>query len=162
MTLPSDTPARLLAVRPFLLTGSIAIVAGGVIAALAAHASTRPVMWLVAYLVLVVGVAQIILGAGQAGLLEALPARRWRTQQWWLFNLGSLGVMAGRLLDVRGLVSIGIALFLVAMLRFFLGMRGGKARHGRGWPAWVFHGVLWITTLGALTGLVFSVTGLVR
>lgn len=155
---PPALRERLVAARLFLVTASTAIVAGGLLAAIMAHASTRPVMWVVAYLVLVVGVAQAVLGIGQALLPVRLPTPNWRIGHWLAFNLGSIGVIIGRLLEARGLVTTGTAVFLLALLGFFLAVR----RVGSGWLALAFHGVLWITALGALTGLGLSLTGLVR
>ena len=155
---PPALRERLLAARLFLVTGSTAIVAGGLIAAIMAHASARPVMWVVAYLVLVVGVAQAVLGIGQALLPVRLPTHNRRIYQWVAFNLGSVAVIVGRLLEARALVMVGTLVFLFSLLGFFLVAR----RAGGGWLALAFHGVLWITALGALTGLTLSLTGLVR
>ena len=55
-----------LAVRrawPFWAVAGLAIVGGGLIAGFLAHVPSRPAMWLVAYLVLVVGAAQAALAA---------------------------------------------------------------------------------------------------
>lgn len=156
---PPALRERLVAARLFLVTGAAAIVAGGLIAAAMAHASTRPAMWVVAYLVLVVGVAQATLGIGQALLPARVPSGAWRIGQWLAFNLGSAGVIVGRLLEARGLITASTPLFLVALLSFFLAVRHTR---GGGWLALAFHGVLWITGLGALAGLGLSLSGMIR
>lgn len=51
--------------RPFLVTGIIAIVAGGLIAGAIAHAPSRNLVWMVSYLVLVVGIAECAFGTGR-------------------------------------------------------------------------------------------------
>lgn len=151
--LPPDLRARLHAARPFLLTGLLALLIAGFVAAAIAHAPTRPLVWMVAYLVLVAGVAQGVLGLGQALLPAQLPSPRWRAGEWALFNLGNLGVIAGTLLVRPALVAVGTALFVAALLAFLLGVRGA----GRGWLLHAFRAVLVVTCLGACVGLALSV-----
>lgn len=147
---------RFLTARPFLITALVALLAGGLIAGAVAHAPTRPMVWMVAYLVLVVGLAQAVLGAGQAWLPVHVPASRWRWGEWWLFNLGNAGVIIGRLCESTTSVAIGTALFVIALVLFVLGVR----REGRGWLLNTFRAVLVITALGACTGLALTVAGL--
>ena len=62
------------AFRPFAVAGVGAIVGGGVLAsAIAAPAPTRHGVWAVAYLVLVLGVGQLAIGAGRVLLKPAAP-----------------------------------------------------------------------------------------
>ncbi len=155
-TIPADLHERLRVARPFLLTALLALLLAGLVAAAVAHAPTRPLVWMVAYLVLVAGVAQGVLGLGQAWLPERLPAPRWRAGEWLLFNLGNLGVIAGTLRVSPALVAAGTALFVAALLAFLLGVRGA----GRGgWLLHAFRAVLVVTCLGACVGLALSVSG---
>jgi hypothetical protein len=50
---------------PLLAPGVLGVISGGLIAAAVSHAPTSGTVWLAAYLVLVVGVAQLALGLGQ-------------------------------------------------------------------------------------------------
>jgi len=149
---PSDLRVRLGAARPFLLTGLAALLIAGFVAAAVAHAPTRPLVWMVAYLVLVAGVAQGVLGLGQALLPAQPPTPRWRAAEWLLFNGANAGVIAGTLLAAPALVAVGTALFVAALLAFLLGVRGA----GRGWLLHVFRAVLVVTCLGACVGLALS------
>jgi hypothetical protein len=110
---------------------------------------------MVAYLVLVAGVAQGVLGLGQALLPTQPPAPRWRAGEWLLFNGGNAGVIAGTLLALPALVAAGTALFVAALLAFLLGVRGA----GHGWLLHAFRTVLVVTCLGACVGLALSVSG---
>src|SRR5699024_4635774 len=98
---------RLMAARIFLATALAALLVAGFTAAAIAHAPTRLLVWMVAYLVLVAGVAQGVLGLGQALLPVRLPSRRWRVAEWILFNLGNVGVIAGTLRASTACVAIG-------------------------------------------------------
>lgn len=153
--LPVEWHERLGAARPFLLTALAALLAAGFVAAAVAHEPTRPLVWMVAYLVLVAGVAQAVLGLGQAGLPERLPPPRWRAAEWLLFNAGNLGVIAGTLRGSPALVAAGTVLFVAALAAFLLGVRG----EGGGWLLHAFRVVLAVTCLGACVGLALSVSG---
>lgn len=154
--LPSSMRERLGAARPFLLTALAALLAAGFTAAAIARVPTHPLVWMVAYLVLVAGVAQGVLGLGQALLPARPPAPYWRTGEWLLFNGGNAGVIAGTLLVSPGLVATGTALFVASLLAFLIGVRDGA---GRGWLLHAFRAVLAVTCLGACVGLALSVSG---
>ncbi|HET6655116.1 MAG TPA: hypothetical protein VFH57_02620 [Gammaproteobacteria bacterium] len=141
-----------------MATALAAIVAGGLVAAAIAHDSSRHVVWMVAYLVLVVGVAQAVLGLGQALLPARLPSLRWRVGEWALFNAGNAGVIAGTLVARSVPVVIGTALFVIALLLFLTGLNNA----GRGWPLQVYRAVLAVACIGAITGLALSLIGISR
>ncbi|MEO6828058.1 MAG: hypothetical protein ABI255_01150 [Microbacteriaceae bacterium] len=109
---------------PFLVLGAAGIVAGGVSAAVSASAPSRLGAWSAAYLVLVVGVAQVVLGLGQAYLSQRLPSRGVMLTQFIAFNLGNAAVIAGTLVAVPMLVNTGGALLVVSLVLFALRMRG--------------------------------------
>jgi len=162
--IPSATPLhpdlrdRLLSIRIFLATALVALLAAGFAAAVFAHAPTRPLMWMVAYLVLVGGVAQAVLGIGQALLPPDPPSRRWCLLEWSLFNAGNLGVIAGTLAERTALVTLGTLLFVASLGTFLAGVRGQRA----GWLLTLFRGVLVLVLLGAGTGLALTLSGIVR
>jgi hypothetical protein len=81
------------------------------------------------YLVLIVGVAQIASGAGQAWLSEHAPSLGWVAGERVVFNLGNASVIAGTLAGSFGLVAAGTALFALGIALFLLGTRGT----GSGW-----------------------------
>ena len=137
---------------PFLLIAALAIVAGGAIAAAMAHAPGRKVLWAVAYLVLVVGVTQAVLGVGQALLATREASRSVRVVEWVMFNLGSAGVMGGTLCTVRLLVVAGTLLFAASLVMFLLATRESSGH----WPILAYRALLVFIGGSAVVGLVLG------
>lgn len=137
---------------PFVVVALLAIVGGGLLSAALAHAPTRQLMWLVAYLVLVVGVAQGLLGLGQARLALSAPSPSLLAWQWCLFNGGNVLVITGTLRACPGSVSVGALLLLAALVLFLLGVRrasGGIMIHA-------YRAGLVLLGASALTGVVLA------
>ncbi len=111
---------------PFRITGAVLIIAAGVVAAAIAYHPTKPLVWMVAYLVLVAGVVQYVLGAAQTALTAAPPS--WPTvgAQWALLNLGHAGVIAGTLSGSLVVLVAGTVVYDLAMLWLAVGVLGGK------------------------------------
>ena len=120
-------------------------------AAAVAHRPTQRLVWMSAYLVLIVGVAQIVFGAGQAWLSEHAPSLGWVAGEWVVFNLGNAGVIAGTLAGSFGLVMAGTALFAVGIALFLLGARGTRG----GWLLG-YRVLLGLIFLSSLVGLALS------
>lgn len=154
--LPVELRERLHAIRWFAAAATLAMILGGLIAAAVARAPTQPLVWMVAFLVLVTGVAQMVLALGQALLPEHVPSPAWRAGEWWAFNLGNLGVIAGTLALRPLLVAAGTALFIASLIAFYIGVRGGKAS----WLLHAFRVVLVVVSAGACVGLALSLSGL--
>lgn len=143
---------RMSAARPFLIVATTAIVGGGGVAAAVAHAPTRHLVWMVAYLVLVGGVVQVALGLGQALLPATLPSRQFRAGECVLFNLGNAGVIMGTLLSATFVVALGTLVFVASLAMFLAGLRGSA----RGWMVNLLRGVLLLTGCGAIVGLILT------
>jgi hypothetical protein len=114
----------------FLASASVLIVAGGAVAAVDSAAPFRHGSWLAAYLVLVGGIAQGVLGAGRLALQAAPLTRARLSAQLALWNAGSLVVPAGVLWDAQTLVTAGSAALLCALALFAVDARG-RARAAR-------------------------------
>lgn len=149
---------RLTAARLLLATSLVAILAGGLMAGATAHVPTRYIMWMSAYLVLVVGVAQGVLGLVQALLPEQIPSRAWHLSEWMLFNVGNAGVIAGTLLDSSLIVTIGTGLFVAALVLFLISVQNTRG----GWPLFIYRAMLVIACISAIIGLVLSFAGIGR
>ncbi len=115
--------------------GGISIIAGGLVAAVTAIAPTRHATWAAAYLVLVVGVAQLGIGMGQALLAPKTPSSRLITAELLTWDIGNAGVIAGTLLGRVGLVDLGGVLLAVSLVLFLLGVRGHA-----GQKRWLLYG----------------------
>lgn len=146
---------RVAAGAPFAVLGAAAIVAGGATAAGIAYHPTEHLVWMVAYLVLVVGVMQAVFGAGQAWLAERPPAPGVAWGQWILFNLGNAGVIGGTFANRTGVVAAGTLLFVVAIAWFLHGVRRCRRR---GWGA-AYRILLGLIFLSACIGLGISAVG---
>lgn len=144
---------RVAAGVPFAVAGGVAIVAGGVVAAAVAHHPTQPLVWMVAYLVLVVGVMQVVFGIGQAWLAECVPTTAATWGQWLVFNLANAGVVAGTLCHRTPWVAFGTVLFAVALAWFLWGVRRCRSRR---WGV-AYRVLLALMLASACVGLVISV-----
>jgi hypothetical protein len=144
--------ARWRAARPFVALGIAAIIAGGLVAAAAAHHPAEHPVWASAYLVLIVGVAQIVFGGGQACLSERLPSTGWIGGEWIIFNLGNAGVIAGTVLESFPMVLAGTVAFALGIAAFLLGTRGPMRG---GWLAG-YRLLLGLVFLSSMVGLALS------
>lgn len=114
---------RAAAAAPFACMAGLAIVASGCVAAAIAYSATQPLVWMVAYLVLVVGVMQAVFGVGQAWLAARVPGRVTTWGEWILFNAGSAGVIAGTLCANTVVVAIATLVFAGSIAWFLIGVR---------------------------------------
>lgn len=138
---------------PLLLPGVVGVITGGLVAAAVAHAPTSATVWLAAYLVLVVGVAQLALALGQALLTSAAAVDTARIRfQSLLFNLGSLGVMAGTVGGSFLLVVAGTLLFFGALGAFLPAVHGIR----RDYAAQAYRALIALLAISALVGLLLS------
>lgn len=152
--LPEPVRLRLATALPFAAFGGAGIVAGGIVAAVAGPTGWRDGSWLAAFLVLVVGVGQLGLGAGQAVLAGAVPSRRrvWAEVATW--NLGCLAVMLGTVLSVPALVSAGGVLMLLPLAWWGGAVRGSDT--ALRWAARSYVALIAILGLSIPIGLTLS------
>lgn len=113
------------AATPFKLTAIGAIIAAGLVAAACAHAPTQPIVWMVAYLVLVVGVVQYALGAAQVALRDWQPKPTVVWGQWLIWNLGHATVIGGTLCHSVSTLIIGTLLYDIAIIWLAVSVKGG-------------------------------------
>lgn len=105
----------------FTAAAGAMIVVGGLVAAINSAAPFAHGSWLAAYLVLVGGVAQLLLGVGCLGLPAPRLSARLRRTQLGLWNVGNAAVAGGVLGDVVGLVVAGSLVLLGALVGFAVG-----------------------------------------
>lgn len=125
------------------------IVAGGMVAAINSATPFAHGSWLAAYLVLVGGVAQLVLGFGRLALPVPASSERLRRAQVVLWNVGSLAVAAGVLTGVAAVVTLGSAVLLVALTCFAAGARSGRDAHGL---TIAYHLVLVVLAVSVIVG----------
>lgn len=109
---------------PFFVIGSLGIIGGGIAAAVTGPTDWSYGSWCAAFLVLVVGVAQLGLGAGQASLAPSATSPRLVLAEALAWNLGSAGVIAGTLVGSPALVSAASLVFLAAIALATFAVRG--------------------------------------
>ncbi|NYF97085.1 hypothetical protein [Janibacter cremeus] len=104
--------------------GGVAVVLGGLVAAVTGPAGWAKGSWAAAYLVLVVGVAQYVMGRMRPG--DARPDRAgWAQLAGW--NLGSFLVVGGTLAATPLLVDLGSVLLVVALVLALLAALPGRS-----------------------------------
>lgn len=138
----------------FLLSSALA-------AALRATTPFEHGWWLVAYLALVGGLAQLLLAPGRASVLSrvgsAYPPRVWLWCELVLWNVGALTVPIGVFADGASAVLAGSVILLTALVLYAAGLRrtARKARRpARGWER------AYYVLIGFLVASVFVGTGL--
>lgn len=146
--------ARWRLAAPFAVVGIVSIIAGGLVAAVTASVPTRHSSWAVAYLVLVVGVAQVALGLGQALLAAHAPSPRVVAWQFSAFNAGNAGVLLGTLAGNTLVVDVGGALLATALALLLRAVRGGGARGG--WALNAYRLLIAIVLVSIPIGLLLS------
>jgi len=139
---------------PFIALGTISIIAGGLLAAVTAISPTRHATWAAAYLVLVVGVAQLGIGTGQALLAPKIPSSRLITAELLTWDIGNAGVIAGTLMDRVALVDLGGVLLAISLVLFLLGARGHTGE--RRWLLRLYRLLITIVLVSIPIGLVIS------
>ena len=111
------------AARPFVIVGSAATIAGGVVAAVTRPTGFELGSWLAAYLVLVGGVAQITLGTAQAWMADAPPGAGAVRVELISWNVAMVATILGSILAVPALTTVGGAASIVALGLFLRGVR---------------------------------------
>jgi hypothetical protein len=149
------------AARPDLsaaAAASLTVAAGA--AAIRVAAPFEHGSWLVAYLFLVGFLAQLLLGRGQAALVDAAdplpPPPRVRRVQLLLWNAGVVAVPLGVLLDARLFVVAGAAALLAALISF--SRTAASALAPAAGPAWIRRG--YVALLVFMAASVFVGTAL--
>jgi hypothetical protein len=138
---------------PFTALGVAAIVAGGIVAARTAAHPVPVLVWMVAYLVLVAGVAQYTLGVGQARLASRIPSPLFIALEWLAFNLGNAAVIAGTLIGATWWVIGGSILFALAVLAFAWGTAASPRRIF--WLA-AYLALIALLVASAIVGVIFT------
>jgi hypothetical protein len=139
---------------PFLSVGGASVVAGGLLSAATAPTPGYTASWAVAYIVLVAGVAQLVLGIGQAKLAPHQPSGRILALESVSFNLANVAVLAGTVIGAAWMVDIGAAFIVTALVLFIWSVRGtGSANR---WMLYGFRAVVVIVLVTTPIGLVIA------
>lgn len=141
----------------FFVIGAVGIVAGGIAAAVTGPTDWSSGSWCAAFLVLVVGVAQIGVGIAQAALAPVNPSRALVAGESIAWNAGCAGVIVGTLVDAPVVVTIGTIVFLAALVLAGLATRGHSGLTGRArLMLLLFRVLLVVLVVSAPIGIVLS------
>lgn len=142
----------------FIVFGSSAVIAGGLVSAFTAHSAEYYTAWAVAYLVLVVGVVQIALGLGVKYLAKKEPTFKQTLATFLLFNLGNAAIMTSTILYYTSvtngsyLVPIGSLLIAAAMVLFLWFVKGARKSIWRT----LYYALLCLVLVSVILGLFLS------
>jgi hypothetical protein len=139
---------------PFVIIGSLSVIVGGVLSAASAGSPTYTSSWAVAYLVLVAGVAQLVLGIGQAELASKVLPSRLVAAEAVALNLSTAAVLLGTLLAAPGLTYLGAALLVIGLAMFVWAVRGAGTHLP--WLLWAFRIMVIVLLVSAPVGLVIA------
>ena len=103
------------AASPSIAIGAVSIVAGGFVAALTRPLGIEAGPWVAAYLVLVNGVAQTGLAAGQAALARRTPRARVVLVEVVTWNASTTAIIVGTLIGWPLLTTAGALSLLLAV-----------------------------------------------
>lgn len=139
----------------FVTIGTAAIVFAGLFSAVTARSASYHSAWFVAYLVLVVGIAQVALGLGQWRLASRHVSLPLLIAELILFNLGNAGVILGTLTASAIWVDVGSALLIIAL--GFFGWMVWQPRR-RGAALWAYWALVVVLGMSVIVGIVFAHT----
>lgn len=139
---------------PFAVIAGISIIAAGFISAVTAFSPSYTASWAVAYLILVVGLAQLALGVGQAWLAAEPPSKSLLAAEVITFNLANMATLLGTLLVWIALVYVGAVLMIISLALFIWGTR--IAKPGYAWIVYGFRTIIFILIVSAGIGLVIA------
>lgn len=113
------------AALPFAIMGTIAVVGGALLSAALAPTPSYHGNWAVAYIVLVAGVGQIVLGVGQTAATAGTVRPAIIAVQVLLLNLGAAATVAATVGDIPALLYVAAVLQMVALVSFLWATRHG-------------------------------------
>lgn len=132
------TPRAKVSITPDALVtiGTGAVIGGGLVAAITGPLGWRDGSWLAAYLVLVCGVAQIVIGVAYQVLVDRPAPPRWLVPTAW--NLANAMVIAGTLLGTPPLVHVGGAGVLAVIIMVLRAVRTAPGHRVVAWGCRIF------------------------
>jgi hypothetical protein len=137
----------------FLIIGGACVIAGGLTAAITAHAPSEHAAWAAAYLVLVAGAAQIGLGVGRAWLADRMPSHKRLVGELGSWNFGNAAVIAGTVTGLTAVVDLGGALLLVALALLLAAV---PTRGRTCWPLALYRALIVLVLASVPTGLILA------
>ncbi len=143
--------------KPFAVAAAISIVVGGSLAAaIAAPAPTRHGVWAVAFLVLVLGVGQLVIGVGLTLLSPAEPHLGLVTAVAAAYNVAGVAIMLGIVTEHPIVFDVGSTVLLIALLLLLNEVRNSVQR---GWLLAVYRLMIGVLVVSIPIGAVLTTIG---
>ena len=134
--------------------GWAGILAGGLVAAVSDPLDVYRGSWMAAYLVLVVGVAQVMMSWARRHWGTSRAAAGWAQCAAW--NIGSAGVIAGTLADTSLIVFVSSAVLVAALVIASLDTRRARPTSGDALRLLAYRALLVILAVSIPVGMVLS------
>lgn len=152
------SPSRWRTAGAFAVCAFVGIIGGGLVAAVTGPLGWGHGSWAAAYLVLVVGVAQLGLGGGQAWLPQAPASTRVVATELACWNVGSALVILGTLVARPWVVDLGGLLLVVALALFLRAVRrvSDDVRRAELVGLWCYRLLALVVLVSVPVGLVLS------
>lgn len=138
----------------FLILGTTAIIAGGLVAAVTGPLQWERGSWVAAFLVLVGGVAQVALGATQRALSPRHPSPAVLATELLAWNLGAVAVIVGTLARMPLVVDAGGLLLVVALVALIRAVRRGDS--GSRLALWTYRILVVVLIVSIPVGLLLA------
>lgn len=134
--------------------GWAGIFAGGLVAAVADPLDVYRGSWMAAYLVLVVGAAQVMMSWARRQWGTSRAVAGWAQCAAW--NIGSVGVIAGTLADTSLIVFVSSAVLVAALVIASLDTRSARTTSGDTLRLLAYRALLVILAVSIPVGMVLS------
>ncbi len=142
---------------PFFVCALVSVIAGGMLAAATAYSTTQKTAWATAYIVLVSGVAQAVLGAAMGWLApNARQPITWTS--FVLFTLGNVGVLVGQFSGVIALTFVSGAMLMIALILVVVATHRDRAPAHPG-ALWTFRIIVILLAVSIPVGLTLAALG---
>ena len=138
----------------FVAVGSVLIVVGGLVAAVTRPTGFDEGPWVAAFLVLVGGVAQMLIGGGQAALVTEAPSRVTLAIELATWNLACAATVIGTLIASPPLTTLGGVALIASLIVFLMVVLKQGARPG--WARTAYVTVVGFVLISTPVGLLLA------
>lgn len=153
-TVTQELPVAWRSGAVFVAVGSGLIIAGGLVAAVTRPTGFEEGAWVAAFLVLVGGVAQILVGGGQAALVADAPPRTTLAVELVTWNLACAATVIGTLIASPPLTTVGGLALIASLVVFLVAVLKPGTRHG--WARTAYVSVIGFVIISTPVGLVLA------
>lgn len=150
----SSAASRWVGHLPLFVAGALSIVAGGLVAAVSGPTDWEHGSWVAAFLVLVAGVAQVGVAAGQAHLAPTARSVGFIVAECAAWNVAGLTVIAGTLVSSPTIVTAGSALLAAALAMSAFAV--GASSHPSRLLLWSFRALLGVLLMSIPVGITLT------